>query len=419
MPDVVIVGAGVAGLTCARHLQHEGLDVRILEASDGIGGRVRTDEVQGFLLDRGFQVLLTAYPELQAEADYETLNLQSFYDGALIRFDGRFHRLADPFRHPMDAPGMVFSPIGTFFDKMKVARARSKLMRGELDDVFAREEITTETALRERWGFSDRMIDRFFRPFFGGIFFDRELKSSSRMFEFTFRMFGSGKTVVPAQGMQAVPNHLADHLAPDTVQLNTPITAIDGSTVTTADGRQHTARAVVVATEAPAANELLRNGRISPKGQGTTCFYFAAEKPPVDEPILVLNAEDEGPVNNLAVLSNVTPTYAPSGAALIAAVVVGMPNGSASALQDDVVAQLADWFGPAVHGWQHLRTYRIPHALPNQTPPFLSPPVRPHRLTPGQYVCGDHRTTASLNGALASGRLSAGAVLEDWSTLTS
>lgn len=419
MPDVVIIGAGLAGLTCARHLQQEGLDVSILEASDGIGGRVRTDEVQGFLLDRGFQVLLTAYPELQAEADYDTLNLQPFYDGALVRFDGRFHRLADPFRHPMDAPGMVFSPIGTFFDKMKVARARSKLMRGDLEDVFAREEITTEAALRERWGFSDRMIDRFFRPFFGGIFFDRELESSSRMFEFTFRMFGSGQTTVPAQGMQAVPNHLADHLAPNTIQVNTPVTAVEGTTVTTADGTDHTARAVVVATEAPAARKLLDNGSVSPKGRGTTCFYFAAEKPPVEEPILVLNAEAEGPVNNLAVLSNVTPTYAPSGAALIAAVVVGLPDRSLSALQAEVVAQLADWFGPAVHGWQHLRTYRIPHALPNQTPPFLSPPIRPLRVAQGQYVCGDHRATASLNGALASGRLSAAAVLEDWSMLTS
>lgn len=393
--------------------------MRILEASDGIGGRIRTDEVQGFLLDRGFQVVLTAYPELQAEADYEALNLQPFYEGALIRFDGRFHRLADPFRHPLDAPGMVFSPIGTFFDKMKVARARANLMRGALEDVFAREELSTETALRERWGFSDRMIDRFFRPFFGGIFFDRELTSSSRMFEFTFRMFGSGQTVVPAQGMQAVPNHLASHLPPHTVALHTPVTAIDGTTVTTADGARHTAYAVVVATEAPAASRLLHNADISQKSQGTTCFYFAAETPPVDEPILVLNGEAEGPVNNLAVLSNVTPTYAPSGAALIAAVVVGLPNGTASALQSDVVAQLADWFGPAVHTWQHLRTYRIPYALPNQTPPFLSPPVRPHRLTPGQYVCGDHRTTASLNGALASGRLSAAAVLDDWSTLTS
>ncbi len=415
MPDVLILGAGLSGLTCARHLQEAGLSVTVLEASDDVGGRVRTDEYRGFLLDRGFQVLLKAYPEVREEMDYRALDLQRFYDGALVRFDGRFHRLADPFRHPMDAPGTVFSPIGTFLDKMKVARARAKLTKEPLEDLFQREEVTTEEALRNRWGFSDRMIDRFFRPFFGGVFFNRSLRASSRMFEFTFRMFASDDTVLPARGMQALPNHVAAQLQPDTITFNTSVREVNGTTVVDSKGNEHRGKAVVVATDASMACSLLNDRSIDCGHTSTTNLYYAAEKAPVDEPILVLNADDEGPVNNLAVLSNVTPTYAPSGAALISVAVLGNPPVSDDALERQVREQLKRWFGADVDRWLHLKTYRIAHALPDQEPPFLTSPIRSLRIRPGQYVCGDHRATGSVNGAVASGRKAAADVLDDLS----
>lgn len=415
---VIIVGAGLAGLTCARHLQRRDVPCTVVEASDGVGGRVRTDVVDGFRLDRGFQVMLSAYPETRRELDYDALDLRPFYDGALVRHNGAFHRIADPFRHPFDAPRTLFSPVGTLGDKLRVARARQSLTSMSVSEIMAQPETTTIKALRSRWGFSQVMVDRFFRPFFGGIFFDRSLKASSRMFEFIFKMFSEGQTVLPARGIEAIPQQIAGHLASGTVRLNTKVASIDGETVTLDDGTSVEGRAVVVATEAPEAHRLI--GDVQPtESRSTTCLYFAASDSPLDIPALVLNGDGTGPVNNVSVLSDVAPSYAPEGQSLISVVVVGDPPETGEELQRAVRDQLIDWFGLKAGGWEHLRTDRIPYALPEQKPPFLSPPERPVRRRPGLYVCGDHTRTASLNGALASGRAAARAVVADRPKLAS
>ena len=191
--DVLIIGAGLSGLSCARHLHEGGVPFQLLEAADGVGGRVRTDEVEGFRLDRGFQVLLTAYPETQAALDYEALDLKPFYEGALVRTGGRFHRVADPLRRPLGAPATLLAPVGSIADKLRVAWLRWSVRRGSISDLLRRPETTTLDALRRRWGFSDRIVDAFFRPFLGGILLDRDLEASSRMFEFVFRMFSEGR----------------------------------------------------------------------------------------------------------------------------------------------------------------------------------------------------------------------------------
>jgi len=414
-PDVLVIGAGLAGLACARHLRRHDLSVQVFEASGRVGGRVRTDTVDGFRLDRGFQVLLTAYPETQLELDYQALDLHAFYDGALVRYGGQFHRIADPFQYPLDAPRTLFSPIGTPADKLRVARLRRHLTRESIPTIMERKEHTALDVLEDRWGFSSSMINRFFRPFFGGIFFDRALGASSRMFEFLFKMFAEGKTVLPAGGIDHIPKQMRSHLPDDAVQLNTRVREVDGQTVTLAEGASLEAPAVVVATEAPAANRLV-GGVTQTDGRSTVCLYYAAPQSPLDDPILVLNGDGVGPVNNVAVPSDVAPGYAPEGKALVAAVVVGEPAESDVDLERAVRDQLLDWFGLAAGGWDHLQTVRIPYALPDQSPPFLSPPEREVRRRPGLYVCGDHRRTGSLNGAIASGRAAARAVLQDQST---
>jgi phytoene dehydrogenase-like protein len=414
-PDVLVIGAGLAGLACARHLRRHDLAVQVLEASDRVGGRVRTDTVEGFRLDRGFQVLLTAYPQTQLELDYQALDLHPFYDGALVRYDGRFHRIGDPFRHPLDAPRTLFSPIGSPADKLRVARMRRHLTRQSVETIMARKERTALAALEDRWGFSSSMIDRFFRPFFGGIFFDRTLGASSRMFEFLFKMFASGRTVLPAGGMDRIPRQMRDRLPDDVVRLNAPVEAVDGQAVTLKDGDTLEAPAVVVATEAPAADRLV--GDVTPvEGRSTVCVYYAAPESPLDEPILVLDGDSVGPINNVVVPSDVAPGYTPDDRALVGAVVVGEPPGPDADLERAVREQLIDWFGLEAGGWDHLHTVRIPYALPDQSPPFLSTPERDVRRRPGLYVCGDHRRTGSLNGAIASGRAAARAVVEDRSS---
>ena len=383
---VTIIGAGLAGLSCARELKAHGVASIILEASDGVGGRVRTDRFEGFLLDRGFQVLLTAYPECRRLLDYEALQLKPFYPGALVRFDGKFHQLADPWRHPADALSSLGSPIGTFTDKLRVASLRTSVTSVPLRELFSRPETTMAAALTSV-GFTSKMVDRFFRPFFGGIFLDRELSTSSRLFEFVFRMFSEGDTAIPAAGMEAIPLQLGHELD---VRLDTRVTRVT----------ELPAGPVVLALDEPEAARLL--GETPPtSARSVDCLYYAAEKPPVSEAILILNGDGSGPVNNCSVVSAAAPSYAPAGAHLISVSVLQ------PAPEAEVRAQLTRWFGTQVARWQHLRTYHIPYAQPVQD--RYAP--RAAEIRPGLYRCGDYVENASIDGALASGRRAAEALL--------
>jgi len=408
--DVIIVGGGLAGLCCALRLHQGGIPFLLLEASDGVGGRVRTDRADGFLLDRGFQVLLTAYPEAQKVLDYRALDLRYFYPGAMVRFGGKFYKVADPWRHPLDGLKGVFSPVGAIGDKMKVGRLRRKTMKGSVEDLFRRQETTTLESLRGV-GFSEKMIDRFFRPFLGGVFFDRELGISSRMFEFGFRMFSSGETALPGGGMGAIPNQIASRLPADSLRLNSRVESIQDRSVILSSGDKLTAHALILATEGPETARLLGEEKQA-GSRSTTCLYFAADAPPFMEPLLILNGEGQGPVNSVTIPSLVAPAYAPQGQALIAVTIIGLPSLRDDQLTAAVRSQLAGWFGPRVSAWRHLRTYWIRHALPLQIPPLPDPtaPVRPVR--PGLYVCGEFGNPASLQWAMASGRRAAEAVTQ-------
>ena len=412
----VIVGAGMAGLCCALRLQEKGIPCLLLEASDEPGGRVRTDRVDGFLLDRGFQVLLTAYPEARRLLDYKTLRLRTFQPGALVRTGGKLHRVSDPFRQPWTLPATLLAPIGTLADKRTVARFRSHVLQGTLEEIWTRPETSSLEALRG-FGFSQRMIDSFFRPFFGGIFLETELATSSRMLEFVFRMFSQGRAALPSAGMGMIPQQLASRLPAGTVRLNTRVESIESirqGEVRLKGGERIPATAVVLATEAREAARLLPE--LHPPGShDTACLYYAAPKDPVGKPILLLNGEGGGPVDNLCVPSAVSPTYAPAGQALVSATVIGASGADEKDLEAEVRKHLTSWFGPEVAGWKHLRTYRIPLALPARK--SLDPAALPVRRNPGIYLCGDHRETPSLQGAMVSGRRAAEAVVEDWGRL--
>lgn len=432
--DVVVIGAGVAGLAASRVLHNSGVsNVILLDAANAVGGRVRTDNVDGFLLDHGFQIFLTSYPEAKAILNYDALDLRPFYAGADVRWNGSFHRVADPLRHLADGLGSLTNPIGTPIDKIKVGLYRLRTLLGSLDALLSAPETTTLQTLKNE-GFSEEIIDRFFRPFLGGIFFDRKLNVTSRMFAFVMRMLATGQNCLPAGGIGAVSNQLAASLPESSIRLNTPVESI---TTLSADrnkvggikeillksGEKMHAKAVIVATPGPEAARLLGpklTESSSPSkdtaGVGTVCLYFAASEPPVKGNILYLDGGDgTALINNMCFPSEVSSTYAPSGQTLVSMSTIGTRDDlSDEELIKQALHQAGEWFGrDKVEGgkWRHLKTYRIPFAQPGQAPPTdLSRPVA---LGGGMYVCGDHRASATLDGALVSGRAAAEAVLKD------
>ena len=405
--DVIVVGAGLAGLSCARHLQRAGRKVVVLEASDGVGGRVRTDIVDGFRLDRGFQVLLTAYPEIQTEVDLVKLQMRYFEPGALVRGEEKNHILSDPFRAPAHLVPTAIAPVGTVFDKARVGLLRLKTQRTSARTLLQNDDIPTAEAL-EAQGFSQKMIDRFFKPLVGGIQLDPQLGTSRRMFDVIFRWLSLGDTGVPAVGMGALSDQVAAHLQPDTVRLNTRVAAVTPQSVTTTTGEVFTARTVVVATEGPVAAQLTNIKPVA--SRSVSCFWFDAPAAPTPHKLIALDGYSGGPVLNLAVMTNVAPEYAPEGRHLIAAACPSVTESNQPALHDTVMAQLRWWWGPQVADWRLLRTDNIAHGQPDQSPPF--PPKKPVALGDGLFVCGDHRDTGSIQGAMYSGRRCAAAVLE-------
>lgn len=406
--DVVVVGAGLAGLSCARVLHDAGATVAVLEAGDGVGGRVRTDLVDGFRLDRGFQILLTAYPEVARQLDVDALDLKAFDPGSLVWTGTSFDRVADPLRQPRSVLSSIAADVGGLRDKARVGLLRQRLVRADAADLLRAPDRTTAGALRDL-GFSPKMIERFFRPLLGGIQLDTELATSARMFEVIFRTLAIGDAAVPAAGMQAIPDQLAAGLPDGAIRLGRRVEALDGRTARLEDGTTVRGRAVVVATEGPVAARLV--GVRDPGSKCVSALWFAADEPPLRGRSIVLDGEARGPVANLAVMSEVAPSYAPKGRSSIVAACPGLisPDVERSARQ-----QLRRWFGSVVDTWETVRHDQIRHGQPLASVPFS--PKRPVVLGDGRYVTGDHRDTPSIQGAMYSGRRCGDAVLADLRT---
>ncbi len=425
--DVRIVGAGLAGLACANHLVRGGRTVEVLEASDAVGGRVRTDEFDGFRLDRGFQLLLTTDPDVRWFAKKgvfgESLELGRLRPGAKIFCGDRTIRLGDPARRRLDAIGAVLAPVGGVADKLRLLRLRRRLKRMSIRKIFDAPQETTAARLRSL-GFSDRMRQRFFEPFCRGVFLEQELVTSSRLFEFVFKMFSAGEVAIPAGGIGRIAERLAAGLPRGAVQLKSPVHHVrctgGSTTVTMANGDVRSSGRVVVATDADAAFELLGKAAgalgTMPQWNAAHVLYFSTETPPFSEPLVMLNGSGKGQVNHVCVPSRVTTGLAPSGQDLVAVSLVGDHGDDHEALAQRAIEELRVWFGTDVDAWRSLRGYRIQRAAPLQSTERLA------ELRVGQtdsvatigdrvLVCGDWRATSSQGGALESGRHAADRIL--------
>lgn len=402
--DVLVVGAGLAGLVCAKHLQLAGHEVVVLEAAGVVGGRVATDTVDGFTLDRGFQVLNTAYPDLRREVHLPDLDLCAFTPGAAVRGDdGGLHTFVNPLRQPWTAPATLADRLLPRADELRLMRWTAGIVLRRGRAALDRPDVSTARALADA-GLDGAILERFLRPFLAGVLLERDLDTAARFTATVWRTFVLGTVAVPTRGMAALPAHLAAQLRPGTVRLGVAAEAVTGTTVRTADGELR-ARAVVVATDPGAAARLLPS-LTAPRMRSVTTTYHVTDTAPDTRPLLRLDGTG-GPLLNSVVLTAAAPSYSPDHRALVSTSALG----SAADVPEPVVRhELARLWGVDTASWQHLHTSEVPEALPALTAPTAPGLRAPVDLGAGLYVAGDHRDSPSLQGALASGARTARSV---------
>jgi phytoene dehydrogenase-like protein len=419
MTRVIVVGGGLAGLVAARHLRRAGAAVEIIERREEVGGRVRSRQVDGYTLDRGFQVLFTGYPAAQRELQYGDLDLRYFTPGATIARPGSRSVLADPRRDPGSLTDTLFNPAMSLGDAVRVVRLWRDLASRSENAIFDGSNGSIADALQNR-GFSRQFIERFFAPFYGGITLDRTLSTSAAVFEYTYKTLAHGSIAVPAAGMGAIPAQLADTVrsAGADITLDTTVEAVDamndGATVNVG-GETRGADAVVVATDPQAARDLTGIESIPTDARGCVTQYFSLSTHHALDTgkKLLLNAGGTEP-NHVAPLSAVAPEYAPDGHELLSATFLGSPEKSDDELAERVRQTLAAWYPERrFDDCSLLATDRIEFAQ------FAQPPGFSHDLPAADapdgsvYLAGDYTQWSSIHGAMESGHDAARAVLAD------
>lgn len=430
--DVVIVGAGVAGLSAAHRLNSAGVTTAVLEAAPYVGGRMTTEKVDGFRLDRVGQLLSTSYPELRLTPGLDALALRPFAPGVLVHADGRTHRAGEPAsaggargaldaarafvsspRRPRQAAqaaaapvSRAFPPLGGALDQARLAAALGRIATVPVERLLARPERPAGRALAAR-GMPARTVEGFLRPLLAALLCDPDLTTSSRCADLALRAFASGRLCLPEGGADMLPELLAGALPPGTVRTGVRVTSVSTTSVTTAEHGELRCRAILVATDARTAAELLPGLRVPPF-HPVTVVHHTADEAPSREAALLLDADRRGPVAHTAVISQVDPSRAPAGRTLISSTILGAPPADADRT---VRAHLATLYGTSTHRWELLAVHHTPEAVPAMPAPHDL--RRPVRLLAGLYVCGDHRDTSTVQGALHSGRRAATALLTD------
>jgi len=395
-----IVGAGISGLIAAKTLEANGYRPVIIEATDSVGGRVKTDIVDGYQLDHGFQVLLDAYPMAKEHLDYEALNLQKFIPGAVIYKNGKSVSIGDPLRDLSLLFSTMTAGIGSLGDKLKILKLNSKLKKKSLDDIFSSEETTTYHYLKEI-GFSEKMISSFFKPFFAGIFLEPDLKTSSRMFEFVYKMFGKGMATLPKAGIQAIPNQLKAQLEHTEFIFNTRVLEVNDDQLLLEDEKKLDTHFTIIATE---ASPLVSNLNTQFDWKSCDNLYFTCDKRYIDKAIIGLISDEGALINNICFNNNLNPEVA-GDKELLSVTVVKEHDLSEDMLIALVKSELSTYCN--IKEAKFLKRYRIPNALPDLSQLQNDCSATETQLKPTIFLAGDQMLNASLNAAMISGERAA------------
>ena len=406
---IIIIGAGAAGLIAALELERAGHRPLLLEATDRVGGRLKTDEVDGFRLDRGFQVLLTDYPEVKRYLDLEAMNVNTFRPGGHVHTRQQNFRFADPLREPAQIIRSTLSPVGTLSDKIKLAQLGLKLRGKSIEDCF--KGYTEQKTIDYLWslGFSEQIVERFFRPFFGGIFLEQALYTPAAMFRFIFKMFGQGGAGLPAEGIEAIPRQLAAGLKQTEIRYDTPVKTVSGTTVTLADGTHLEASGIIIACPPHALLPQLAGDPLTWKS--TSNLYFYSNRRLKENRLINLVSDPTSLINTFAVLDEVAPTYKldGQGGSLISVTLreaVTRDSQLAQAEQD-----LLRHSGLPNNALRFLKHYEVKQALPRLNPVAFRYDATHSRVDDRIFLAGDHQLNGSLDAAMRSGRLAAEGLL--------
>lgn len=400
-----IIGAGVSGLIAAKVLENNGYSPTIIEASASVGGRVKSDTVQGYQLDHGFQVLLTSYPAAKKYLDFKPLALQELVPGATIFKNGKSQTIGDPLRNLSLVFPTLLASIGNFSDKLKILKLNRHLKKKSISAIFKTPETTT-LAYLQKLGFSEAMLQDFFKPFFSGIFLEPNLDTSSRMFEFVYKMFGDGLAVIPKSGMQAISNQLKKGLKNTKIHLETPVKSVKNEIITLQDGSEIESHFTIIATEASDLVANLKNQATAWKSCDT--LYFETSKRTLQKPIIGLIADKNALINNLFYHSSVAMEMK-GDKELLSVTVVKDHDLTAEKLIEKVAKELHVFCG-IVHP-KFIQHYQIKKALPKLSSLQYELSSTETKLTSSIFLAGDQLLNGSLNAAMIAGERAAMGVI--------